>query len=85
MLIMPARNDCTSGWTEDNHAYLMTEHYGHKKSCDYICVDGDLEYVSCNGASKNGALLFPVEGYCGSLPCGPYVAGRESTCVVCTK
>ena len=38
MLNMLARNDYTSGWTEDNHAYLMTEHYGHKKSCDFIYV-----------------------------------------------
>ena len=30
MLMMPARNDCPSGWTEEYHGYLMTEHYTHK-------------------------------------------------------
>ena len=85
MLMMPARNDCPSGWTEEYHGYLMTEYYGHKHSRDFICVDGDPEYVPGTHANKDGALLYPVEGVCGSLPCLPYVAGRELTCSVCTK
>ena len=63
----------------------MTEYYGHKKQRDFICVDEDPEYISGSGANKNGGLLYVVEGVCGSLPCGPYVAGRELTCAVCTK
>ena len=85
MLMMPARNDCPSGWTEEYHGYLMTAHYNHKNQKDFICIDEDAEYVSGSGANKNGALLYLVEGQCGSLPCGPYVAGRELTCAVCTK
>ena len=84
-LMMPARNDCPSGWTEEYHGYLMTEYHGHKKQRDFICVDQDAEYVPGTQADKNGALLYPVEGVCGSLPCNPYVAGRELTCAVCTK
>ena len=30
MLMMPARNDCPSGWIEEYHGYLMTSHYTHK-------------------------------------------------------
>ena len=26
MSMMPARNDCPSGWSEEYHGYLMTEH-----------------------------------------------------------
>ena len=85
MLMMPARNDCPSGWTEEYHGYLMTAYHGHRSSKDFICVDGDPEYVAGSGANKDGALLYPVQGQCGSLPCGPYVAGREFTCAVCTK
>ncbi|XP_078364886.1 uncharacterized protein LOC144649286 isoform X2 [Oculina patagonica] len=85
MLIMPARNDCPSGWTEEYHGYLMTENYGHKKQRDFICVDENAESVPGTKANKNGALLYPVQGQCGALPCGPYVAGREFTCAVCTK
>ena len=85
MLMMPARNDCPSGWTEEYHGYLMTEYYGYKHSRDFICVDEDPEFVPGSNADKNGALLYPVEGVCGSLPCLPYVSGRELTCAVCTK
>ena len=85
MLMMPARNDCPSGWTEEYHGYLMTEYYDHKKQRDYVCVDKDAEARPGTAASKDGALLYPVEGVCGSLPCHPYVADRELTCAVCTK
>ncbi|XP_074630062.1 uncharacterized protein LOC141888906 [Acropora palmata] len=85
MLMMPARNDCPSGWTEEYHGYLMTAYHGHRHSSEFICVDGIPEYVRGSKQNKNGALLYPVEGVCGSLPCGPYVAGREFTCAVCTK
>ena len=85
MLMMPARNDCPSGWTEEYHGYLMTEHSSHRHSRDVICLDGNPEYVPGSQADRNGALLYPVEGRCGSLPCLPYVEGRELTCAVCTK
>ena len=85
MIMMPARNDCPSGWTEEYHGYLMTEYYKHKKQRDYICVDEDAEYIPGTQANKDGALLYPVQGECGSLPCHPYVDGRELTCAVCTK
>ena len=84
MLMMPARNDCPSGWTEEYHGYLMTDHRSHTRR-DFICVDENAEYIPGSGANKNGALLYPVEGFCGSLPCLPYVNGRELTCAVCTK
>ena len=85
MLMMPARNDCPSGWTEEYHGYLMTEYPFHKHSREFICVDGDPDYVPGSKQGRDGALLYPVEGKCGSLPCLPYVEGRELTCAVCTK
>ena len=85
MLMMPARNDCPSGWIKEYHGYLMTAYHNHKHSSDFICVDGDPEYVPGSHANKNGALLYAVEGDCGSLPRLPYVGGRELTCAVCTK
>ena len=63
----------------------MTEKYVHKHSSEFICVDGNSEYVHGSKSNLDGALLYPVEGVCGSLPCPPYVAGRELTCAVCTK
>ena len=63
----------------------MTEYYNHKKQRDFICVDKDPVYVPGSHANREGALLYPVEGYCGSLPCLPYVQHRELTRAVCTK
>jgi len=85
MLMMPARNDCPYGWTEEYHGYLMTSHYTDHNPKDFICIDADPEYVPGTQSFKNGALLYPVESACGTLPCGPYVADRELTCAVCTK
>ena len=87
MLMMPARNDCPLDWTEEYHGYLMTKYYAHKKQRDYICVDDDAEYITGTLANKDAALLYPVEGQCqpGTLPCRPYVHGRELICAVCTK
>ena len=44
-----------------------------------------LTKMQSSQGSKNGALLYLVEGVCGTLPCLPYVNGRELTCAVCTK
>ena len=84
-LMIPARNDCPSGWNEEYHGYLMADYHNHKHSTSFICIDGEAEFVHGSHANRNGALLYLVEGQCGSLPCLPYVAGRELTCAVCTK
>ncbi|CAB3977600.1 Hypothetical predicted protein [Paramuricea clavata] len=84
-MMIPARNICPAGWTMEYKGYLMAEHYGHKRT-QFICVDGDPEATHGSYKDLNGALLYFVEGYCGSaLPCPPYVHGRELTCVVCTQ
>ena len=86
-LMMPARNDCPSGWTEEYHGYVVAEKDDHRKSSEYICVDKNAEAVPGSGAKRNGALLYTVESHvCISIssPCH-YVNGRELTCPVCTK
>ena len=87
MLMVPAKNDCPSGWTEEYHGYLMTNYYKHKHSTDFICVDGDAEHVAGSQRNMDGATLYPVQVACGSssLPCPPYQSGQELTCAVCTK
>ncbi|XP_001630778.3 collagen alpha-5(IV) chain [Nematostella vectensis] len=84
-LMIPAVARCPAGWSREYYGYLMTSYYGQKHSSQFVCVDHDAEYVPGSVANLNGALLYPVEGVCGSLPCAPYVDGRELTCVVCTK
>ncbi|XP_019642862.1 PREDICTED: short-chain collagen C4-like isoform X6 [Branchiostoma belcheri] len=84
-LMIPARNTCYSGWTREYHGYLMASYYNHPGSKEYVCVDEQPEAVPGGHADHNGALFYPVEARCGSLPCPRYVEGRELTCVVCTK
>ena len=87
MLMMPTRNDCPSGCTEEYHGYLMTSHYTDKNQKEFICVDRDPEFIPGTQANTNGALMmYFVECTCGrNLPCDPYVSGRELTCAVCTN
>ena len=87
MLMIPAQNDCPSGWTEEYYGYLMTAYYYHANQKDYLCVNKDQEYMfmTLSNSDQNGALLYHVEGNCGSLPCLPYVQHRERTCAVCTR
>ena len=85
-VMIPARNVCPSGWTMEYKGYLMAEHHSSKGRTQFICVDGAPEAIHGSHRSTNGALLYLAEGYCGhSLPCPPYVHGRELTCVVCTQ
>jgi hypothetical protein len=84
-LMIPATYKCPAGWTREYHGYLMSERHNHAHSTQFICVDEYPETVPGTHSNLNGALLYPVEGVCGSLPCNPYVAGRELTCAVCTK
>ena len=83
--MIPARNKCYDGWTTEYSGYLSTGYYVDAGASEYICVDGEPEVIKGGTANTDGKLLYLVEGRCGSLPCPPYINGRELTCVVCTK
>lgn len=82
--MLPAKKTCPSGWTNAYYGYLMAEHTSHKRSM-FVCVDYSAEATTGSHPNHNGNLLYLVEGSCGSLPCPPYVNGRELTCAVCMK
>ncbi|XP_077869404.1 uncharacterized protein LOC144360708 [Saccoglossus kowalevskii] len=84
VLMVPARNECPSDqWTREYYGYLMSDYHGHKRS-EFICVDRNPEGRMASNTNSDGALLYLVEGRCGSLPCGPYVEGHELSCAVCS-
>ncbi|XP_078618256.1 uncharacterized protein LOC144885916 isoform X2 [Branchiostoma floridae x Branchiostoma japonicum] len=83
-LMIPARLSCPGGWTREYKGYLMAENYNNNRS-EFVCMDGEPETRPGGHVDHNGALFYPVEASCGSLPCPNYVQGRELTCVVCTK
>jgi hypothetical protein len=84
-LMIPGRTECYPGWHAEYSGYLMTGYYGMAAASEYICVDGDPDTLLNSQPSHDGVHLGFVEGRCGSLPCPPYVDGRELPCVVCTK
>ncbi|XP_060578229.1 uncharacterized protein LOC132735306 [Ruditapes philippinarum] len=87
-LMLPARTNCYPGWTGEYDGYLVSGHPAWKTNSDYICLDSGLEFVPHGSANDNEHVLMPVEVRCGllgSLPCPPFVDGRELACVFCTK
>ncbi|XP_036355763.1 short-chain collagen C4-like [Octopus sinensis] len=85
VMMLPARNECYTGWTAEYSGYLMSERHSHQGRHEYVCVDYAPEADPAGYRDENGALLYFVQAACGSLPCPPYVNGRELTCVVCSK
>ena len=83
-LMVPGTQICPSGFNLQYAGYIMSKHQTQSKS-EYVCVDRAMTGISGSSANNNGDLFYVTEGACGSLPCLPYVAGREITCSVCTR
>ncbi|XP_019633662.1 PREDICTED: short-chain collagen C4-like [Branchiostoma belcheri] len=83
-MMIPARNTCPDGWTREYGGYLMAGYRDQAGRSKFVCMDGEPEVLPGGEGNQSGALFYPVEARCGSLPCPPYVEGRELTCVVCT-
>ena len=85
VLMVPGVRTCDPGWTLEYSGHLMSAKYTDKSPTEYVCVDGKAEYIPSTGGDSDQHLLYPVEGQCGSLPCPPFVNGRELTCAVCSN
>ena len=83
-LLLPAKLSCPENWTEEYRGFIMSGYHGHAQRSKAVCVDEAPEVVPGSQSDVNGALLYLVEGACGSLLCPPYVNGREITCTVCS-
>lgn len=84
ILMIPARNSCFPGWKLEYQGYLMSANHGYSGPYNHICMDGEPEFLPNGSANNNQHILYLVEARCGSLPCPPYVQGRELACVVCS-
>jgi hypothetical protein len=84
-LMIPGTANCPADWNKEYEGFLMGTHYNQSSTHEAACVDIAPELrPSSNNANHDGNLWYPTETQCGSLPCPPYVANREVSCVVCT-
>ena len=85
VLMIPARISCPSSWTREYYGYLMTEKSSLHRAT-FECVDNNPETLPGSAGHDGGAEFYHTEvDNCDSIPCPPYVEGREITCVVCTR
>ena len=85
ILMVPARTTCFQGWHMEYTGYLMAGMDDRLGSHNHICMDSLPEFIPNGSANNNQHILYLVQVQCGSLPCPPYVKGRELACVVCSK
>ena len=89
LLMIPGKTSCPVSWTREYYGYLMSAYKQyHALSTTYECVDKDPESVpglNAAGWTSGGGIFGHVEASCNGMACPPYVAGRELTCVVCTR
>jgi len=88
--MIPGKTDCPSdvgfnveysGFLVSNYGKMATDtHYRN----DFICLDGAPESRPDQKAWSWASEIFPVRAVCDALPCGPYKADMEVTCVVCS-
>ena len=83
--MFPGRVTCFPGWSLQYAGYLMSSEHGANINREYFCMDSDPEARMGGGADNNQGIVYLTEGRCGSLPCPPYVDGREMSCAVCSK
>ena len=83
--MFPGRIDCFPGWSLQYAGYLMSSKPNSDMDRDYICMDSDPGALPHGGTNDNQGIIYLIEGRCGSLPCPPYVEGREIACAVCSK
>jgi hypothetical protein len=85
-MMIPARNACYPGWHQEYAGYLMMSGWSTNPApTNFLCFDENPQAEPHSIQNDIGGKFIFVEGRCGSLPCPPYVNGRELACVVCTK
>ena len=81
-LMIPAKWNCPTNWIMEYRGYLMGGYYSRDGRTMYECIDKDPQ--SLGDSQWNSAILYHVEPNCNALPCPPYAAEKELTCVVCS-
>ena len=82
-VMIPARNDCPTGWSLEYHGHLLSSHYATDKKSQSLCFDDNIEGLNPTGTSGHHLYRVGVDvGY--GLP-SSFPSARELTCAVCSK
>ena len=82
-VMIPARNDCPTGWSLEYHGYLLSSHYNTDKKSQSLCFDDNIEGLNPTGTGYHH--LYRVGAHAGvGLP-SSFPNARELTCAVCSK
>ena len=88
VLMMPGTNLCDEGWTTEYVGQISAESstYTSHYRTEFVCLDDNAEITTHSSPdADNGAMFYPVQVICGSLPCTPYVENKDLLCVVCSR
>ena len=88
LLMIPAKTQCPTNWTTEYVGYLMSAAQHFALPTEYKCIDKDAESIpglNSAGWQQGSAIFNHVEASCNGMACPPYEAGKELTCVVCTR
>ena len=81
----PGRAICFPGWSTEYTGYLVTNYKDRSHNMEFFCLNASPEGIPKGGADDHQNVMLLMEAECGSLPCPPYVEGREVACAVCSK
>ena len=85
VVMIPAKIYCPVNWTTEYTGYLMSSNIAQYRST-YECIDKDPESVPGLNTETEMSTFLHVEPVCtDSFSCPPYDAGKELTCVVCSR
>ena len=91
-IMIPAKMNCTSGWTREYYGYLMSAYSpnipyrgNYHYRTQFICMDSNMAAIPESLANTDGALFHHAEATCNGLSCESYNTEKELNCVVCTK
>ena len=85
-VMIPGRLICPDTWIVEYTRWLVADRSTHNRVM-FICLDKTPDATIKTSTSIQGARKHHIEAVCSStgLPCPPFDATKELSCVVCTK
>ena len=85
--MIPATNQCLSGWTTEYAGFLVSSKSADQQyRAEFVSLDEHAEHTIHGDPSNNsGGRFVQAKVKCGALPCDPYTNNGDLLCVVCSR